>query len=185
MAPPRKISEEAIVACALDLLKRNGLDAVTQRSVAQELGVEAASLYRHVAGKGQLRALMALSLYKEQIDQVGQPPTWQSWLADFGQILWATQREIPDCARLVLTTEFHAQDYASMSCWASAPLITYGIELEVAEKMPMSVQALVLGLAGLADGPNAGQIRQTIDLDQVMEQSLQALIFGWAAAISG
>jgi AcrR family transcriptional regulator len=48
---PRTLSRDRVLAAAVALADADGLDAVTMRNVAAELGVEAMSLYHHVAGK--------------------------------------------------------------------------------------------------------------------------------------
>jgi AcrR family transcriptional regulator len=52
------ITQEAIVETALRLLDRDGLDALSMRRVADELGTGAASLYWHVADKDELLDLI-------------------------------------------------------------------------------------------------------------------------------
>ena len=47
-----------IVDTALDLLRRDGLDAVSMRRVAQRLGVGAMTLYTYIAGQDALRRHM-------------------------------------------------------------------------------------------------------------------------------
>ena len=49
-----KLSRELIVAAALARIDRSGLNGLTMRSLALELGVEAMSLYRYVNGKEDL-----------------------------------------------------------------------------------------------------------------------------------
>jgi AcrR family transcriptional regulator len=53
---PRRepLTRERVVAAALDVMDREGLDAVTMRRVGRELGVEAMSLYNHVRDKEDL-----------------------------------------------------------------------------------------------------------------------------------
>jgi len=51
MPPPARLSREKILASAVRLADRDGLDAVTMRRLGQALGVEAMSLYKHVANK--------------------------------------------------------------------------------------------------------------------------------------
>lgn len=58
------ISAESIAAAALRLLRNGGLDRLTMRSVAAELGVRAPSLYHHVQSKGQLLDLVARSAFE-------------------------------------------------------------------------------------------------------------------------
>jgi AcrR family transcriptional regulator len=54
-----------IVEAALDLLEKEGPDALTMRRVADVLGIRAASLYKHLPGKGTLEhALVEIALTK-------------------------------------------------------------------------------------------------------------------------
>lgn len=50
----QKLSRERIVETALRIMDTEGLDAVTMRRVGRELGVEAMSLYNHVANKDDI-----------------------------------------------------------------------------------------------------------------------------------
>ena len=54
----RSLTRESIATAALAIVDREGLDAVTMRRVAEELGTGAASLYAHVSGKEELLELM-------------------------------------------------------------------------------------------------------------------------------
>jgi AcrR family transcriptional regulator len=51
---PRRLSRELIITTALAQIDRIGPQGLSMRSLAQELGVEAMSLYRHVHGKEDL-----------------------------------------------------------------------------------------------------------------------------------
>jgi len=54
-APPRQpLSRERVVRAAMALADAGGIDALTMRRLGDELGVEAMSLYRHVANKDDL-----------------------------------------------------------------------------------------------------------------------------------
>ena len=50
--PP--LSRARVLATAVELADRDGLDGLTMRKVGDALGVEAMSLYNHVANKGDL-----------------------------------------------------------------------------------------------------------------------------------
>lgn len=52
--PRTPLSLERIVVAAVEVADRNGLGAVSMRNVGKALGVEAMSLYHHVAGKEAL-----------------------------------------------------------------------------------------------------------------------------------
>jgi AcrR family transcriptional regulator len=53
-APRRPLSRERVLRAAIALADAGGIKAVTMRRVAQELGVEAMSLYNHVESKDDL-----------------------------------------------------------------------------------------------------------------------------------
>lgn len=59
------LSRERIVAVALDLIDRDGLEALTTRRLAQELGVQAPSLYNHMRSKEALLDAVAESVFEE------------------------------------------------------------------------------------------------------------------------
>src|SRR3954465_526873 len=48
------LSRERILGAALDLADEAGVEALTMRRLGEELGVEAMSLYKHVANKDDL-----------------------------------------------------------------------------------------------------------------------------------
>ena len=58
-ARPRRLTRDRILDAAVDLADREGLAAVTMRRLGQDLGVEAMSLYKHLANKDELLAGVA------------------------------------------------------------------------------------------------------------------------------
>lgn len=69
------LTRERIVSAALALVDRAGTDALSMRAVAAELGVEAMSLYRHVASKEALVEGMVARI----LDQIEVPPPGTPW----------------------------------------------------------------------------------------------------------
>ncbi|MDE2597603.1 MAG: TetR family transcriptional regulator [Sphingomonadales bacterium] len=185
MPAPARISRDAVLDEAIALLAERGLEEVTLRAIATRLGVEAPSLYRHVGGKPRLLAAMTLRLFRRQLDEIGERADWRDWLHAFGCKLWETQQIIPDCARLVLTTNFTRCELAAMTDWVAAPLAASGIPTDLALKAHLSVQALVLGLGSLADGPNADVLHQSVPFAAIFRDSLAALIEGWVVQVEG
>ena len=57
--PRRRLDRARIVRAAIELADERGLEQVTMRELGRRLGVEAASLYNHVAGKGDVLDGMA------------------------------------------------------------------------------------------------------------------------------
>ena len=56
--PRAPLSKERVLRAAVELADRDGLDALSMRRLAKELGVEAMSLYNHVANKDEILAGM-------------------------------------------------------------------------------------------------------------------------------
>jgi len=89
------ISREAIVAAAVDLLDREGLDAFSMRRLAEELGTGAASLYWHVGSKDGLLDLVLDHLIGEGLDDViseGKVPDPARWREQVKEVARAQRR---------------------------------------------------------------------------------------------
>jgi len=71
------VTLEALTDAALAVLERDGLDALSMRKVAAELGVQAPSLYWHVRHKEELLDLVADALFRD----VEPPPLEGDWRA--------------------------------------------------------------------------------------------------------
>ncbi|MEU4744969.1 TetR/AcrR family transcriptional regulator [Actinosynnema sp. NPDC023658] len=82
--PPVKprLSRELVVRTGLDLLLREGLDAVSMRRVAQALDTGPASLYAHVATKDELLELMLDQVLEEVPLPAPDPDRWQAQVRD-------------------------------------------------------------------------------------------------------
>jgi TetR/AcrR family tetracycline transcriptional repressor len=84
------LTQEQVVREAVDLMARAGLEAVTLRRLATELGVSAPTLYWHVRNKRQLLDLMAEALVaragRSTTPAYGQP--WWDWLAEQARLQW-------------------------------------------------------------------------------------------------
>jgi AcrR family transcriptional regulator len=88
-APRRQLTRAAIVEAALDLLDREGLDAVSMRRVAQVLDTGAASLYQHVGNKDELVALVFDRVTGEvPLPEAGDPQRWQQQLREALTNVW-------------------------------------------------------------------------------------------------
>jgi len=76
------LTRRRILRAALELIDREGLEALSMRKLGAELGVEGMALYRHVAGKQALLAgVVELLLEKLEVPAAG-AKTWdEAWLA--------------------------------------------------------------------------------------------------------
>src|SRR3954469_8422252 len=61
----RSLDRDRILAAAIELADTHGIESLTMRRLGQELGVEAMSLYNHVANKDALLAGMINAVFAE------------------------------------------------------------------------------------------------------------------------
>ena len=91
------LTQDALVQAALVVLERDGLDALSMRRVAAELGLQAASLYWHVRNKEELLELLADAALAG-MDLSATAGTWreQAWvLAHRYRALLKSRRDVP------------------------------------------------------------------------------------------
>jgi AcrR family transcriptional regulator len=73
------LSKERVLQAAIDLADRGGIEALTMRKLAQELGVEAMSLYHYVAGKDDILDGI-VDIVVAEIDVPTKEPDWKTAL---------------------------------------------------------------------------------------------------------
>lgn len=91
------LSREAIVDAALDVLDARGLDGLSMRRVAEELGTGPASLYWHVADKEQLLNVVLDRVIGEIPLPEPDPARWEEQLREFardGRAVFRRHRDI-------------------------------------------------------------------------------------------
>ena len=91
--PP--LTRDRILRVALGLADRDGLEGCTMRKIGAQLGVEAMSLYRHVAGKDDLLSGLVDLVFAE-VD-VAEPGTtdWRAAMRDRAESQRAAMRRHP------------------------------------------------------------------------------------------
>jgi len=98
------LTRERIVGAALELVDRDGLERLSMRRLATELGVEAMSLYHHVADKSDLYdALVGAVLDKMVLPTAG---TWAYRVEQIAAELRRVSLGHPRVYPLVLTRGF-------------------------------------------------------------------------------
>jgi AcrR family transcriptional regulator len=94
------ISREAIVAAAIRLLDADGLDALSMRGIADELGTGAASLYWHVGSKDGLLDLVFDELIGEIVVPDPDPARWREQLKEMARAQRAGSLRHPYVVRI-------------------------------------------------------------------------------------
>jgi TetR/AcrR family tetracycline transcriptional repressor len=142
------LTQEQVVRGAVDLLARAGLEALTLRRLATELGVSAPTLYWHVRNKRQLLDLMAEALVaragRSTSPAHGQP--WWDWLAEQARLQWRALTSHRDAALVVAgnrPTEAALPDVEEIV----ASLVVVGFPPAEALRTILSIGNYVIGCA--------------------------------------
>jgi AcrR family transcriptional regulator len=126
-APRVALDRDTIVHAALRVLDRDGLDALTMRSVAKELGTGAGSLYWHVANKEELLNLLIDRVSTEVTLPEPDPERWQEQLKEVGRDMRAVMRRHRDIARISLGRVPLGPNTVRFSEWLLAVLRAAGV----------------------------------------------------------
>lgn len=105
--PRPQLSREVIIDTAMKLLDADGLDGVSMRRVAEELGTGPASLYAHVANKEELLELLLERVVREITVPEPDPARWQEQLFEVGRQshrVYTSHRDIAAVSLAVVPT---------------------------------------------------------------------------------
>jgi TetR/AcrR family transcriptional regulator, tetracycline repressor protein len=101
--PQANLDRQTVVRAALRLLDRRGLDGLTVRRLAGELGVQAPALYWHFKNKEELLEEMATTVFLDAVRDSGWPhpdASWPEWAEQFGKRLREMLLRYRDGARM-------------------------------------------------------------------------------------
>jgi TetR/AcrR family tetracycline transcriptional repressor len=115
-----RITSDLIAQTGLRLLNDVGLDGLSMRVLAKELGVQAPTLYWHVKNKQELLDAIADLMSAEVADGLEAPTrgeTWQEWIGELARKMRRTMLKYRDGARV------------SAGAYASDPVVGRTVEL--------------------------------------------------------
>lgn len=140
------LSRDRIRDSALELVDRNGLDALSMRAIAGELGVQASSLYGHFATKEEVLDAIA-NLLTRSVDTSGFAEGWQQGLLVWGRSYRASLLEHPNAAPLVAAGAGRREDFLAMSDRVHGGLLAAGWTPRLATEVAAGIKYLVIGSA--------------------------------------
>jgi len=181
MARAPKLSREMIVREAIALLQEGGLEAVSLRKLAGRLGVRAPSLARHVGDKGQLVALLSAAIFNDALDGIPAGLAGDDWLEAFGHAMRNKQAETRDIAGLLSTVPPDLEVHDAVNRRLRSLMQGAGLAGDRAQVEQAAIQALVSGWMLFEKSPRAREFASRLPSDHAFEDSLKALIAGFAA----
>jgi len=108
MPRPRSLDQAAIAAAALAVVDRHGLDTLTMRTVAAELGMGTMSLYRYVSGREEVERLIVDRIFLAADARVSPDASWQQQVTELSEAIHSAVRTHPAVIPLLLLRFQHS-----------------------------------------------------------------------------
>ena len=120
MPRPKSLTAADLAAAAITVIDRDGLPALSMRTVATELGLSTMALYRYVRDRDELELLVVEGVL-HTLDTAPPPPEspWPERIATMAERVRATVGEHPGVVPLLLR---HRQDSITTLRWSEAVL---------------------------------------------------------------
>jgi len=146
-----KLTVAVIVDAAIAVADRDGMGALSMRRIADELGVGAMSLYRHVAGKDTLIEEMTVEVGRRFPYPIDTEPAlgWRERVAAATAVDWELYQHHPWVVQ-AYTSPRYGFSIESLRCldWLVGGFMDgLGVDVEVATGMSLTVWSYVNGVA--------------------------------------
>lgn len=166
-SPDRELSRDRIVAAAMAVADTEGLEALSMRRLAAELGAAPMSLYRHVAGRDALELMLVRAVFRAHPLPEPGPPGWRAKLELVCRVQWRAYRAHPWLAELIsLTRPVLLPEAMAQTEWTLRALDGLGLGPAERTREAITLSALVRGLATSA----AAEVRAERETGQANDQ---------------
>ncbi|MEV5987859.1 TetR/AcrR family transcriptional regulator [Streptomyces sp. NPDC052051] len=156
------LTRQAVLEAALALADREGLKALSMRRLGAELGVEAMTLYHHIASKDALLDGIVEQIFAEVVPPLFHGASWRADLRDYAHALHATLLAHPNVVPLVVSRPATTPRNLSFMENALASLRAAGFPLGRALDVLYAVSGFVVGHVATAP-PGADDDRRAAD----------------------
>lgn len=187
--PQKPLSRDRILEAALDLLDREGLEALSMRRIGDALGVEAMSLYNHVPNK----AALLDGIQERLLGMVARAPRrldWKGFARHQARELHRVLRAHPNAISLFARPAGTGAVFARLEEYLSV-LIDAGFKPLDALHVIQIVMSFVVGhalfAASFSEGPELPATKnvqavamelELYDTDEELQMGLEALLAG-------
>ena len=183
-AVPR-LDIDGIVTAAWALVERDGIDALSTRTLAAALGVRGPALYWHVAS---MQELLGLMIERALRDAIATPPgdlPWQEWLRAIAREQRRALLAHRDSGRIASGLSPSEAIRSELIPTIIAPLLAAGIERKDAVAATGALASFVLGWVIYEQRRETRDlIAALVDLDEAFEFGLDALIVGLVGKVA-
>jgi AcrR family transcriptional regulator len=142
----RPLTREALLAASLRLIDQHGLAAFTVRKLAQELGVDPMTLYRHFANKDALLDGLSDTLWAE-IELPQAEADWEATLRSVASSLWSLAHTHPHAYPLLFNRQTFPLEMLRLFDAVIERLQRAGFEQKHAAAIACAVLSFAMGYA--------------------------------------
>jgi AcrR family transcriptional regulator len=143
--PPRTpLNRHRVLRAAMDLADREGIDAVTMRRLGQELGIEAMSLYHHVADKEAILGGL-VDLLVAEIAPATPGAEWKAALRERAMSAHEMVRRHPWAPRLILSRPNMRPSLLHYMDWLNGELLDAGFSHAIVHEAGHALGSHMLG----------------------------------------
>ncbi|HET8852708.1 MAG TPA: TetR/AcrR family transcriptional regulator [Ktedonobacteraceae bacterium] len=182
MVYTKKIDQETLIGIARELLEREGMEAISMRRLAQELAVQASSLYHHFADKSALMRAVAEQGLRElaQVlqrarDEAGSDPRQQILALGLAYRTWALHH--PRLYRVLFAGSPLDEQPSAVERAVPEPMLAAAAQLVGEEHAVAATQAAWALVHGFVMLELAGQMRRGIPAEGFL-LGMQAFVQG-------
>jgi DNA-binding transcriptional regulator YhcF (GntR family) len=169
-APGPELGRTAIVRSAIRIADAEGLDALSMRRVAADLGSAVMSLYRHVPSKEELELWMRDLVFGDQPLPAVAPTGWRPALEISARTLWSLYRRHTWLARTAsLTRPYAGANQMPFSEWNLAALSGLGLNDQTVFSIHLSLFGFVHGSAGSLEAEGREEAASGVTLHQWLD----------------
>lgn len=170
------LNKQKIIKAALQIINKQGLAALSMRSLALKLKVEAASLYNHVNNKAQLLDLIQASCYTS-MPQSDTKPTWQKHLKQLADFVRQGLLSVPNLVPLFATRPTITEESLKQLEQTSVILIAAGFKAADVMLIFRNLHVFIIGhvLAEVGKVPGEKEVHDDPTFDQFDMQQYPTL----------
>ncbi len=158
MGRPPKFSRERLQAAALHLVDRDGVAALSMRTLARELGTGPMTLYNHVRDRADLEVLVVDAVLADARWPRRRRADWRVEVRDVATAMWRAARAHPQAIPLILTRRSRSTAVLDASEAMLAALRRGG---RSGASLLVAFRAVTAFVAGFAQAELAGPLAAT------------------------
>lgn len=163
--PRDTLNRERVVRAAMDLADESGIESVTMRELGRRLGVEAASLYNHIAGKDDLLNGMA-DLAAAEIELSSRDVDWKEAMRRRAVSARGAFLRHPWAAALLDSTEWRGANSLDYADRVLGTLIQAGFSPVIASWAFIGLDSYIYGFERQRSNFSRADAADTIEVAQ-------------------